>query len=141
MTSHRDAATGARSGGRRASRCRLTCVRWFSAAPLLGLALVVGSLGMAGPAEAAPSPRSGGAAYGQAAALDGEVRRASVLPFGRLDLAILLLGGGLLTAVAAGAPRLLRPLRRTAPLLVGTATASDALLSRVEQGAPARATV
>ena len=111
-----------------------------SAALLLGLALVVGGLGLAGPVQAAAGHRSGGAAYGHSAALDGEVARGAVLPFGRLDLAILMLGGALLTAVAAGAPRLLRPLRRTAPLLVGTATASDSLLSRVEQGAPAHAT-
>lgn len=138
MTSHRDATSGARSGDGPVFRRRLTCVK--SGALLLALALTVGGLGLAGPAQAAPAHRSEEPAYGHPAALDGEVERGAVLPFGRLDLAILMLGGALLAAVAAGVPRLLRPLRQAAPLLAGTVTTSDAVLARIEQGAAAHVT-
>ena len=112
--------------------------RSSSRALLLGLALVVGSLALAAPAQGEPAPGSGGAVEDQAAVVV-EAGRGAVLPFARLDLAILVLGGAVLIMAAASAPLLFRPLRRPA-LFAGAAAARDTLLADAREGAPLRVT-
>ena len=116
-----------------------TRTRSFSRALLLGLALVMGSLVLAAPAQGEPAPRPRGAAQDQAAIV-GDAGRDAVLPFARLDLAILALGGGVLVMAAASAPLLFRPLRLPAPLFARAATAREPLVAGAEEGSPLHAT-
>lgn len=114
--------------------------RSSSRAVLFGLALVVGSLVLAAPAQGEPAARSGGAAQDQAAIVV-DAGRGAVLPFARLDLAILALGGAVLVMAAASAPILFRPLPRPALLFARAAAAArEPLVAGAEEATPLRAT-
>lgn len=103
-------------------------------AVLLGLAVIVGSVVFAVPGQAVPAQRSGGETQDQAAIVV-DAGRSAVLPFARLDLAILVLGGAVLTVAATSAPLLFRPLRRTARVGVSGAAASEPFALAEQAGA------
>ena len=110
--------------------------RPFLKAQLGALALVAGSFIMASAAQAMPAeePRQVSAAQqgplvdlaGDHALLGNTVRGG--VPFARHDLAILLVGGAIVTVVAAGAPFLLRPRRGVAPAFATAVTSSPPIL-------------
>lgn len=73
------------------------------------------------------------------AALISDQRAAGGLPFARVDVAILLFGGAIITVAAAAAPFLFGPLRLATPLAIRAAGAAEPLVAAAEQAAPAHA--
>ena len=78
-----------------------------------------------------------GLAPAHGAALISDQRAAGGLPFGRVDVAILLFGGAIITVAAAVAPFLFGPLRLATPLAVRAAGVAEPLVAAAEQAAPA----
>ena len=128
-------------GGTRRTRCGArpgveTWPRPFLKAQLAALALVAGSFILASAAQALPADEARQVSVAPQGplvdltgdhALLGNTTRGG-LPFARHDLAILILGGAIVTVVAAGAPFLLRPRRGMAPAFVTAVTASEPIL-------------
>lgn len=104
--------------------------RSFLATLMVGIALSAAPLLLATAAQASPSDQAGVVASDETTrpalvaaeletALVGRERPLGHLPFTRLDLAILVAGGAIVTAAAVGAPLLLRPLRLSPSVLRG----------------------
>ena len=143
-----------RLGGGRIRRARWsaragleTWARPFLKAQLAALALVAGSFVLASAAQALPADEARQVSVAQQGplvdfagdhALLGNTARGG-LPFARHDLAIMLVGGAIVTVVAAGAPFLLRPRRDVAPAFVTAVTTSEPILPAGGLGAPAHA--
>lgn len=71
------------------------------------------------------------------AALISNQRAPGGLPFARVDVAVLLVGGAIITLVSAAAPFLFGPLRLDRPLAMRAASAATPLVAPSEQVAPA----
>lgn len=125
----RRARWGARGGAETRPRPLLN-------AHLAALVLVAGSFVMASAAQAVPADEARQVSVAQQGALVGFAGDHALLgntargglPFARHDLTILLVGGAIVTVVAAGAPLLLRPRRGVAPAFVTAVTASESIL-------------
>ncbi len=103
------------------------------------LAILAGVLALAPPAQAAQPPQVADVAQEQRTALVADDRPLRPLPFAQRDLAIMVLGGAVLTAAAAGAPLLFRPLRSTDPAPFRLGSASDPPLASGDRAVPADA--
>ena len=105
-------------------------------AQLAALALVAGGFILVSAAQALPAEEHrqvSVAQQGPLVDLAGDHARLGNtargrLPFARHDLAILLVGGAIVTVVAAGAPFLLRPRRGVAPAFATAVTSSAPIL-------------
>lgn len=123
--------------------------RSSSPALMLGLGFFAAVFLLAAPAQAAPGDRSGVivaeqpdpglAAARHEAALVRTERPLADLPFARLDLAILALGGAIVIAAASGAPLLFRPLRLTLSARLRAGTVPDPRFPTRERGGVAHA--
>ena len=145
--------TGWQAGDRTARCChdrapmRLAGSRASSPARLLGLVLLAGAFLLVVPSppafaqahevSAAQPGDVGALAPLHGATLIGNKRPAGGLPFARVDVAILLIGGAVITVAAAAAPFLFGPLRLSTPLAIRAASAAEPLVAAAEQGAPA----
>ena len=114
----------------------------------VGLAFVAGSFFLATPAQAGPAneaPPVATAEQGARASVAedhrflGNATSRQGLPFARPDLAMLVLGGALVTLVAAGAPLLLQAQRSSPPAFASAVSASEPLRPAGAQGNTAHA--
>ena len=113
-----------------------------------GLAFVASSFVLATPAQAGPANEVRPVATAQQGARAGVAEDHRILgnatpreglPFARPDLAMLVLGGALVTLVAAGAPLLLQAQRSSPPVYVSAVSASEPLRPAGAQGTAAHA--
>jgi hypothetical protein len=142
---------GERTARSRHSQVPMTSARGgaFLPARILSLALLAGAFLLVAPAPLAFAqahevpPAEAGDVVALAPihgpALIGNQRPAGGLPFARVDVAILLLGGAVITLAAAAAPFLFGPLRLATPLAIRAASAAEPLVAAAEQAAPAHA--
>ena len=135
MRTDRQGVGGAHRARRTARAATPARFAWFLKAQV-ALAFVAGSFILASPAQAQPADQPRQAVAAQQRPLAGMAQDHRILgsttpreglPFARPDLAMLVLGGALVTLVAAGAPLLLQ-LRSSPPVFATTASASDPLL-------------
>lgn len=111
-------------------------VRSLLTGHVLGLAILATVLALAPPAQAAQPPEVADVAQRRHTALVADDRPLRPLPFAQRDLAVMVLGGAVLTVAAAGAPLLFRPLRPTAPARFRLRGASAPPLASGEHAAP-----
>jgi hypothetical protein len=116
-------------------------------ARVLGFLLLAGAFLLVAPASHALAEGSEvwasqptdvvGVAPSQGAALISNPRPAGGLPFARVDVAVLLIGGAIITLVAAAAPFLFGPLRLARPLAIPRASAATPIVAATDQVVPA----
>lgn len=145
---NRQGAHRARSGMKRLHAGTSRSSGSFVKAGVGAGALLATLLVLAGPAHAHPAHQfsagstaqhGAGVAVADDHAVLGDATSRAGLPFARPDLAILVMGGAIVTMAAAGAPLLLRPLRAIPPVFVASTAATEPLLPVTAQGAAARA--
>lgn len=146
MRTDRQGVGGAHRARRMAGAATPASFAWFLKAQV-ALAFVAGSFILASPAQAQPADQARQVVPAQHRPLAGLAEDHRILgratpreglPFARPDLAMLVLGGALVTLVAAGAPLLLQ-LRSSPPVFATTVSASDPLRPTGAHGSAAHA--